>query len=68
MLKMLNGLFVIASVGLIMAMIFLGGQGLAHNEQVMDVFAQRWYLLAAFVLTVGLALMTNRKKRPSYED
>lgn len=68
MLKLLNGLFIIMSVGLVMAAVFLGGQGQAHGQPFLEAITERWYLLAGFVVTAFLALMTRGRKRPAYDD
>lgn len=63
MLKLINGILVIAAVGVLMGLIFMIGQAQAHQQAIMDAVMDRWYLLAAFVLAVIGALITNRKPR-----
>lgn len=63
MLKLINGIFVIAAVGVLMGLIFMVGQAQAQGEDIMGAVMDRWYLPAAFVATVMGALITNRKPR-----
>lgn len=68
MLKFINGLFIIAAFGLIMVLVYLGGEGMAHHEQFTDVITERWYLLAGVVVALVAAIVTRGKARPAYED
>ncbi len=68
MLRFLNSLLVIACAGVAMLIVFMVGHGLAQHQGVMDVVADRWYLLAGFAIAVVLAVLTRGGKRPSYED
>jgi hypothetical protein len=68
MLKFINGLLIIAAVGLIMALVYLGGAGLAHQQELSEVLAERWYLLAGFVAVLGAAFLTRGKRRPAYDE
>ena len=68
MLRFVNSLLVIVCAGVAMLTMFMIGQGLAHHQGVMDVVAERWYLLAGFAIAVVLAMLTRGRKRPSYED
>ena len=63
MLKLVNGLLVIAAVGVLMGLIFMIGQAQAHHETIMDAVVDHWYLAVAFVVAVIGALITNRKPR-----
>lgn len=68
MLKFINGLFVIAAFGLVVALIYLGGTGMAHHQQFTDVLAERWYLLVGVAVALVAAVVTRGKPRPAYDD
>ncbi|HVZ29089.1 MAG TPA: hypothetical protein VG839_01760 [Asticcacaulis sp.] len=68
MLKFINGLLVIAAVGLVMTLIYMGGAGLARQQELTEVLAERWYLLAGFAVVVVAAFLTRGKAKPAYED
>lgn len=68
MLKFINGLLVVAAVGLIVTLVYLGGAGLAHGQELSGVLTERWYLLAGFVAVVVVAVLTRGKARPAYDD
>ena len=61
MLKLINGILVIAAVGVLMGLIFTVGQAQAHQEDLMNAIVDHWYLPAAFVAAVIGALVTYRK-------
>ncbi len=62
---MLNSVFVITAVGCLIAFVFMAGQGLAHHLSVVDVVSDRWYLLAGFIVSAGLGLVTRGRRRPA---
>ncbi len=68
MLKFINGLFVIAAVGLVMTLIYFGGSGLAHGQELSEAVVEHWYLLAASVVALVIAVVTRGKPQPAYED
>jgi hypothetical protein len=68
MLKFINGLLIIAAVGLIITLVYLGGAGLAHQQELTVVLTERWYLLVGFVVVVLAAIMTRGKARRAYDD
>ncbi len=68
MIRLLNQLLIIICAGLAMLTVFMIGHGLAQHQGVMDVVAERWYLLAAFAFAVLLVLMTRGRRQRSYED
>ncbi len=61
MLKLINGVLVIAAVGVLMGLIFMVGQAQARQEDLMGAIVDHWYLPTAFVATVIAALVTHRK-------
>lgn len=61
MLKLINGILVIAAVGVLMGLIFMVGQAQARQEDLMGAVVDHWYLPAGFVVAVIGALLTYRK-------
>jgi hypothetical protein len=68
MLKFINGLFVIAAVGLVMTFIYFGGAGLAHGQELTEALLEHWYLLAGVAAALVAAVFTRGKARPAYEE